>query len=482
VQQTVGLFLLASLAFAGVAHVPVFVDEANNVLGACLLARGSVIYRDFFFHHFPLSYYLLAALGPNGACSVIAGRYLGMAALILAVAAFTAITRNRLAPLALLVMVLSGPAYDAQLYLAEVMVSVGLILNLALLSDHGHHLCRRVGSGLRLTALVILTSSSPIGLMMAGVLGPLMLVRAGGQRLRVIASGIIALLVWPAVLLAQGALPAFIDEALLFNTQVYSKYLDVQLTSPSALLWQSLSFVRHRFSFVVDWMAGQETKATAASYAAGLELVLVVFLATLIVMNRREVLFRLSLCLLFPLTVARDGFHLAPFITLASLGCAQLMGGIVGRSRLVQAAAIMVAVLALRIYFLFLPTDLGAPDELAESLKPDSRVMQYARETDTILYLPMSPDGYLAADRRPGSFYSFFLPWEADVPGAEDRVIADIERNHIAVIVMDQETAVWGKYRLHDYAPRLSAHILTTYRPVDSGDPHQARIFVRGVP
>src|SRR5260221_132690 len=60
VQQSAGLLGLALLASFGVSHVPVFVDEANNVLGACLLARGSVVYRDTFSHHFPLPYYLLA--------------------------------------------------------------------------------------------------------------------------------------------------------------------------------------------------------------------------------------------------------------------------------------------------------------------------------------------------------------------------------------------------------------------------------------
>jgi hypothetical protein len=481
VLQTAGLFVLTALAFAGVAHVPVFVDEANNVLGACLLAHGSVPYRDFFFHHFPLEYYLLAALGPSGGCSVIAGRYLGLTVLLLATAAFTAITQNRLAPLALLVIILSGPAYYAQLYLAEVMVSAGLILNLALLTDRGLRLRGPAVTVLRVVALVILISSSPIGIMMAAITGLLMLVRARGQRLLGIAAGAIALLIWPFIMLVQGALPAFVDQAFTFNTQIYSNYLDVKLTSPISLLWQALSFVRHRFSFVVDWGVGQDTKANAATFAASFELALVVLLAALILMNRRELLLRVALVLLFPLTVARDGFHLAPFITLASLGCAQLMWGRVGRSRLVQAGGVIVAVLALRIYFLFLPTDLGAPDDLAASLESDSRVMRYADPNDTILYLPMSPDGYLANNRRPGSFYSFFLPWEGDIPGAEDRLIADIERNHVAVIVMDQDAAVWEKYRLRDYAPRLTAYVLEAYRPIDSGDPRQARIFVRDV-
>jgi hypothetical protein len=274
-----------------------------------------------------------------------------------------------------------------------------------------------------------------------------------------------------------------VEQAFLFNTEVYAQYLDVPLLDPVALLWQMLEFARHRFSFVMDWLAGQDTDANVATFSAGLELGLLVLLVGLIATHRREIAFRLALVLLLPICVARDGFHLAPFITLASVGAVQLMAGrLIATSRLVQVGAIVVLVLALRIYFFFLPTDLDAPDELAKSLEPDTLVLQHAAPTDSVLYLPMSPDGYLASDRRPGSFYSFFLPWEADLPDAQARLIADIEQNHVAVIVLDQETPVWDKYRFKDYAPDVYAHIMRAYRPVDTGDRRQARVFVRTVP
>jgi hypothetical protein len=481
-QLAVSLVILASLASLGVAHVPVFVDEANNVLAACQIAQGSVVYRDFFDHHFPLPSYLLASLGHGGACSVIAARELGIVMLGLATLTFAWVTRNPLASLGLLIVALSGPAYYVQMYLAETVLSAGLILTLALLTDQAQRLARPVGFALRLIALLILSSSSQIGLMMAAILGPLMLIRGVGQRRAIVGAGVIALAIWPAFFGLLGAARAFLDQAFLFNTTVYSAYLDVSLLNPVALLWQTLAFARHRFSFVVDWLAGQSTDATVATFAAGLELTLLVLLVTVIVRNRRERVFRLALCLLLPLCVARDGFHLAPFITLASFGAVHLLDGGVWRSRLVQGGAIAVAVLALRLYFFFLPTDLAAPDELAKSLQPDAHVLKHSGPNDSILYLPMSPDGYLANDRCPGSFYVYFLPWQANLTGAEDRLIADIDHNRVAVIVLDQQTPVWDKYLFREYAPRVYDHILSTYRPIDSSDRRQARVFVRTVP
>ena len=82
----------------------------------------------------------------------------------------------------------------------------------------------------------------------------------------------------------------------------------------------------------------------------------------------------------------------------------------------------------------------------------------------------------------PGSFYTSFLPWQADLPGAEDRLIADIEERRVKVIVLDQEALVWDTYKLSEYAPKLYAHIMATYRPIDGGDRKRARLFVRAAP
>jgi uncharacterized membrane protein YbaN (DUF454 family) len=482
VQLPIGLLALAVLTFVGVLRVPVFVDEADNVLSACLLSRGELVYRDYFSHHFPLPYYVLAAFGESAACSVLAGRVVGVLTLTLAAGVFAWTARNAWAPLALLVMALAAPAYYLQLYLAETFISAGLILALALLTDRGRRLRGPVGFGLRLVALTVLSASSPLGLMMAGLLMPVIVLGSGRPYTTTVAACAGALLVWPAALAIQGLLPAFVEQAILFNTQVYSKYLDVQLTNPLALLWETLTFFRHRFSFVTDWVIGQEAKATVASFAAGFELLLLVLLGVLMAVRRDEKVFRLGVVLLVPLAVARDGFHLGPFVALACFGCVQLAPSIVARRGRVQLLVGLIAVAALRIYFFALPVEPAEGNELARSLEPDVQVRKSSAPGDAILYLPIAPQGYLADDRRPGSFYTSFLPWMAEQPGGEDRIIADIEQNRVATIVLDQETLIWDSYRLSTYAPRLYSYIMTAYRPYDGNDRRKARVFVRVAP
>lgn len=482
VQLATGLLAVALFAFVGVLRVPVFVDEADNVLGACLMSRGGLVYRDFFSHHFPAPYYALALLGEGAACSVLAGRVLGVLGLSVAGALFAIAGRNALAPLALIVMGLVAPVYYLQLYLAETFISIGLVLTLATLTDVGGRRRGRVAQMPRLLGLLILSSSSPLGLMMALVLLPLVVLAASRPYTPTILACAAALLVWPVVLAVQGTLPAFVDQAIKFNTQIYSQYLTVELTNPLALLWETLAFARHRFSFAMDWLIGQETKATAASFAVGFELLLVVLLGALVLVRRDERLFRLGVVLLVPLAVSRDGFHLAPFVALACFGCVHLLQPIPWRDRRFQVLAVMLGLVALRIYFFFLPATPGEADQLAESLRPEVRVQRASTPSEAVLYLPIAPQGYLADERRVGSFYTSFLPWYAAVPGAEDRLIAEIEQHRVKVIALDQDALIWEKYRLSEYAPRLYAHIMAAYRPLDGGDKRKARLFVRAAP
>ena len=175
VRLAVGVLMVAFLAFIGVARVPVFVDEADNVLGACLIGRGTFLYQDFFSHHFPMPYYVLAALGEPMSCSAFAGRLVGIVSLTLAGAAFARITHNPAATFALLILALTAPLYYLQMYLAETLVAVGVILVLGLLTDQGRRLRDPVTHGLRFVALTVLAWSSPVGLMMAIIVTPLMI-------------------------------------------------------------------------------------------------------------------------------------------------------------------------------------------------------------------------------------------------------------------------------------------------------------------
>lgn len=480
VQVATGLLALAILAFLGVAQVPAFVDEADNVMGACLITRGTVPYRDFFSHHFPTPFYALAAFGEPAACSVMSARVVGIVSLALAAATFAWAARNPLVPAALVVLGLTAPVYYAQMYLAETWIMVGLIASLGLLTDAGLCLRGLAAGVVRFLALATLASSSPLGLMMALLLMPLLVLGGGRPYWPALVACGAALLVWPVVLALQGTLPAFVDQGIRFNTEIYGRYLDVQLTNAVALLWETLMFARHRFAFGMDWAMSRDVDATASTFAAGFELLLLVLLGVLLVCRRDERLFRVGVLLVVPLAASREGFHLSPFIALALFACAHLLPPMIWQSGRLQLLALAVVLVAVRVYFFFLPTELNTASQLAASMQSDKQIVRYSAPSDSVLFLPIAPQGYLADDRRPGSFFTYFLPWQVDIPGAQERLIADIEANQVAVIVLDQDAMIWDKYRFREYAPLVLAHIQANYHPVDSQDRRRARFFVRG--
>jgi hypothetical protein len=472
----------SSLLALGVIRMPTFVDEADNVLGGCLIARGAVIYSDFFSHHFPLPYYLTSLFSHLSSCSVLSSRIVVIALLAVASVTFYAISR---APSMLLAPVLVGmaaPAYYGHLYLAEGFISLGLLIILPLSLDRAADLHPQPYLLLLYIGFFVLLSSSPVGLMLALICIGVLLVRPPHPRGRLFATFALAGLTWLFILLLDGNLRAFVDQAIMFNLNIYSKFLSVNIINPIAIAWETLSFFRHRFSFMMDLFVSREVETNAATFTAMFEFSLMAMLLFTMLRSTGETTFKILSCLLMPITIIRgDGFHLSPFIVLATYVVSHLTTVSTHR-RLARASMILLAALALRIYFLFLPVQLDADAGLAKSLAPDPAILAAAAEDDAVLFFPASIDGYLAHGRMPAGFFYFFLPWQAEIPGAQETIIDDIEANRVAVVFIDQEAAVWGRYRFRDYAPRVYAHVTANFRPVDSSDRRRAKIFVRDPP
>ncbi len=464
----------ASLLALGVIRMPTFVDEADNVLGGCLIARGAVIYRDFFSHHFPLPYYVASLSG----CSVLFSRVLVVALLCLASVSFYALSRAPSVLLAPVIVSLVAPAYYGHLYLAESFVSLGLLLVVPLALDRAADLRPKLYLALLSVGLFVLLSSSPIGLMLALISIGVLLARPPRPRAGLVLASALAVLTWLCILLWHGNLAAFVDQAIRFNLGIYSRFLAVNIVDPIQIGWETLSFFRHRFSFVVDLLVARDVETNAATFTAILECALIAMLLFTALRSKGDTTFKALVCLLLPLTVIRgDGFHLSPFIVLATYVVAQLASALPSE-RLAKAGLILLATVALRIYFLFLPLRLD-DDPLANSLAPDRAILAASSTHDPVLFFPASIDGYLAHERMPGSFYYFFLPWQAEIPGSQERLIDDIEANDVRLVFIDQEAQVWGRYRFRDYAPKIHAHVTANFRPLDSNDRRRARIFVR---
>ena len=88
-----GAALLAVAGTLGATQVywKNFVDEADNLAGGLLIARGHALYRDVFSHHLPFPYYWVAAVIWLCGKSILAVR---LSVLVFETTIFAAQTKN----------------------------------------------------------------------------------------------------------------------------------------------------------------------------------------------------------------------------------------------------------------------------------------------------------------------------------------------------------------------------------------------------
>ncbi|HEV7663020.1 MAG TPA: hypothetical protein VGQ62_05750, partial [Chloroflexota bacterium] len=139
---TCGLALAAMLALFIINRtLPRYVDEADNLLGGELIAHGYRLYGDFFSHHMPLPYYVMAAANLVGANSLTAYR-LFFSILITAVFGMAMFSfRKRLPVLFLAGLVftigLVHPIFLGYMVLADHLFAFALVILLLFLLAHG---------------------------------------------------------------------------------------------------------------------------------------------------------------------------------------------------------------------------------------------------------------------------------------------------------------------------------------------------------
>lgn len=133
---------------------------------------------------------------------------------------------------------------------------------------------------------------------------------------------------------------------------------------------------------------------------------------------------------------------------------------------------------SLRLYILNLPIDLRFypnPFKLA-SLNVIERYTEY---NDKVLFYPLDPAAYLISDRSPGSLYYFFLPWQSILPDAEDRVIADIEKNKVKMVVIEPKAIIWDRYEVSTYSGKIYKYVVSNFQPLEVTDSSKAKVFLR---
>jgi hypothetical protein len=505
------VFLLTFAMFAVYVRQPSFIDEVDNMLGGASIADGRIPYLDFYSQHTPLAYYLSAIGHWLGATSLIWQRVFFYG--VVAVALSALYVRNAKS-FGFMPMLLVGAVYVAShaanpnlsyTFLSDQIQAVAYLFLFLEFLDVAIFRSRR-----RSTWIVISVAAFvAVGVTFVAayfvftvVLGTFILQAVDFYRARDIRPSrrrdIVNFVAWPVtvvfapfvisliILLAQGALQSFWDQAYVLNRDVYSRYMGGFGSDPIASAFQPfLAFMTH--------VTGTLNSFSVSVLSASRDLLNFSALLVLCVgVAIRRPTAGVIVLLLAGFSVMRGwhGFHSQPSWGLAGLAIVLLLWSPASsplnfwpksRGRVFQFAIAVPLTVLLFVPFVKVMVEPVPPNGLTfGSVAPSTKVkiiqaLVPAGQTYFDTSLDIGP--FIESHRLPSAGVGGLVPWFSDV--YEDEIIRRLEIEKPTLIFHDPKTEVWG-YAVEDYAPKLNAYILSNYASVEMSEGDFASsLFIR---
>ena len=469
-----------------------FGDEADNLAVGALVREGYALYRDVFSHHFPLPYYWMAVVVAICGRSLFAARF---SILLLHMGAFAlpmALNRERLAlGLAALGWGLLRLFYRGNMVLYSSFcapaLAVVFVLTLGLLTErHPPRWAKLALVGLA-GAFAIL--SDPLAIYATAI--ALVSLFIQHPRRGWAAAGVCALAGGAALgaLAVAGTLDDFWREAILFNAQVYGKYLDtnpVRLKELAKMALTALEFfdrawwhadplrpISTQYTQFDQWVfTGLLYRAACLALTAFLAwrrqwraaAFAYLFAAATLVINKWD--FRgqpFVLTAIIALMLVLTGLYQA----LPSHRTARVAGLILG-----VGLALMAAWLGLRLGFSLVSSRQSLSSQTFRPWREQAEQMLSLSCHHPEARLGIYPGGgsiytYFFSGMKPVSRYVFMWPWVAEV-GIEE-VIGALDQEGTMALVVRQEAVIWERYDTRVYLRPLDEFLQTHYVPVGEG-------------
>jgi hypothetical protein len=473
-------------------------DETMHFLGAQVIARGGVLYRDLIDLHGPLAFAIPQAYGAVfGWAEPLNGRAIMLALMVAAVSAVGGSTslrgpweRNMACALFIglttsLWLVQSLCLYDYQPVCGTLFViGVALFVVPAWFGEAGGA-ARLVVSGVCLAAPCFMTFSYGPAALLLFASGAWPWVRRNGMNeiwpvLAGALAMLVAMLVWLAI---YASFRGYLVFHFIHGIVDFGRYLQFGIRPAVAALWMTatppnLAQIIGVVATLCGFLAfGASVRALRLSMAPVL-----LGLAGVILSNPRG-----------SYTLQNGTFLILAF-GVAALGLAQLPRRCgIATPALTRAA--YVGAMALLIFgaemtarqALSSPRGLSrqalhdlAPASLAQSDVPwAQQIRRVTRPDETILAVPYNPDVYALAGRLPMRRYLYYLPWDADYArhpwlGIQRDLCTDLAREPPPVIYYNG-WIVWGRWDPRDYMPCLLAILQMKYQKL----PGEPFVYVR---
>ena len=472
-----------------------FVDEADNLATGALLTRGYQLYRDIFAHHFPFAYYWSAAVQTLFGPSLQAAR---MSVVVFQIASFALAMRltGYILTLGLTSLIWNVVGYMqlGNLLLYNVFCGVSCVvifaLVLAILSGKrlpDWRMALAIGA---YSAVAILSDPLSLYAIMIALLA--LALSRGGLRYAGLAVGLIAgaLAAYAGYLLVSGTYRNFVNDVLVFNTDIYSKYIR---TSP--VRFRDFFDLSIRGLRIVDfprenpnplWPLPPPSAGTAFDgwLFTGFLYRLAILLGVLTFALQRR--FSAALFLYFGtaalLVISQRGFHAHSFTLVGILTAVGLVTGDWmnrhGRDHLSRkivsvSTRVLIGCMAAWLVFRVAAYTIEHRQQFTyesnfAALKAEAEQIKTTLSCNVpgvaLGYYPGNPIMYWFTGMKPVSRYTFMWPWVAEV-GLSD-VLSSLGAGPALVRVDDIK--VWG-HQTRDYLRALQTYLDRHYVAAGGG-------------
>jgi hypothetical protein len=469
-----------------------FADESDTIAVGWMVSRGLILYKDIFSHHFPISYFWAAAVIKLFGPSFTILRF--SLVVLRTIVFFFSMRLSRFTfSLGLTALVWSLVDY---LYLGNTLIyysfsgifAVGILaVSLAILTkktEARSNLLVTIGllSGLMVLCdpeKIVLAAITATFVVAGGIVG----CESFGERLRkamiravwLIAGAAIPLVLFFVYLVSTNSIQDFFKNAILFNTQVYSKYAgNITLGDFIEPITNGLYLFTGQIGKVVDpnILLTDPNQIDGWLYSLFLFRMIIVLGLFLLIFNRQWL--SAGFLYIFGAIMIVRGlrfFYSSPAnLTSIFIGVLFIFelperpgesNPILAPTRVVQwiKGIQFIIPMTIRLVVLFMLLWLGIRGldtyvSLLSQSRQDFQLSPYERNigfyqtatcgnpTVKVLIYPLDPYYYFAAQLLPASKYSFMTPWVAEV--GQDQAIADIQGKPV-LVWFDRDASIWGK-------------------------------------
>lgn len=450
-------------------------DESTLLTLSKMLFKGQMIYRDFFTHHMPISYYLVAIFYMFGIQTKSGLRILfdllQIGGMVFYYFYFKEKIKNKSIPILIIIMWIFSPLIYNNCVLADSIYACAM-MGLFLFIYKNEKMEYTVIDQCIISFLTFIAAMST-----HIAFYPLLLfylyyifvrvklyIRIKNFKKEFIYDLRFALIVLTPFLIlllvyfALGIFDDFWEQAIIFNFKYYTKYTGEKTT---------LSLFTDNFSsFFLQTTTLIKNILTILNGDISPQLVFDVLLfgsflyCAFQTIKRERGIFSLYLVFFVYLLFMRTGFHGVSFYYIVCFWMIEHISLQEKRTQYVLGLVIIAMIILSNNLIQYCKSGALKKDKSVTS--PECIIDVVTGKDEKIWAFPYRTDLYVATGRLPAIGDIYYLPWQDDVPGKEKQVIEDLKRTQPLVIVVNRKESVWG-HALEEYAAELLQFVSENY-------------------